>query len=288
MNLNTNVKLPKPFVKWAGGKTQLLSKIKEHVPENINNYYEPFAGGAAVLFNILKHKNVQYSYINDSNSELINLYTVVQSNVEDLIEDLKEHENSKEYYVEVRKLDRDPEVYAQLNDVQKASRFLFLNKTCFNGLYRVNKQGHFNTPFGDYKNPCICDEKNLRECSLYLKNVNIYNLSYIDFVFKIYSNEDSDNDFFYFDPPYLPLTKTSNFTSYTSDGFGIEDHKKLKEVCDYLNGLGVKFLMSNSSLDEIRDLYKNYKVMEVSAKRNINSSGDKRGNVTELLIKNYD
>lgn len=288
MNLNTNVKLPKPFVKWAGGKTQLLSKIKENLPEVIDNYYEPFVGGGAVLFNILKHKNVQYSYINDLNSELINLYTVVQSNVEDLIEDLKEHENSKEYYVEVRKLDRDPEVYSQLNDVQRASRFLFLNKTCFNGLYRVNKQGHFNTPFGDYKNPCICDVKNLQECSLYLKNVNLYNVSYIDFIFKIYSNEDSDNDFFYFDPPYLPLTKTSNFTSYTSDGFGIEDHKKLKEVCDYLHGLGVKFLMSNSSCDEIRDLYKNYKVMELSAKRNINSSGDKRGNVTELLIKNYD
>jgi DNA adenine methylase len=112
-------------------------------------------------------------------------------------------------------------------------------------------------------------------------------MSYIDFIFNVYSNEDSDHDFFYFDPPYLPLNKTSNFTSYTSDGFGLEDHNKLKEVCDYLHGLGVKFLMSNSSSDEIRELYKNYNVMELSAKRNINSSGDKRGNVTELLIKNY-
>lgn len=281
-------KLPKPFVKWAGGKTQLLSIIHSHIPENIHNYYEPFVGGGAVLFNILKIRNIQYSYINDLNSELINLYEVIQNNVEELIEDLQTHENNKEYYVNIRKIDRDIAAYFNLSAVEKASRFLYLNKTCFNGLYRVNKKGHFNTPFGDYTHPCICDKNNLLECNQYLKDVSIYRKSYIDFVFEEYSTEDSNYDFFYFDPPYLPLTKTSNFTSYTSDGFRLEDHVKLKEVCDYLNGLGVKFLLSNSSADEIRELFKDYTIIEVEARRNINSAGNKRGNVTEFLIKNYE
>ena len=277
-------KLVTPIVKWVGGKRQLLPEIKKHVPKSFNTYYEPFVGGGAVLFE-LQPKN---AVVNDINSELINLYSVIQNNVDDLIKKLSNSEkfkNTSDCYYKIRELDRDPKAYNELTGVDKAARILYLNKTCYNGLYRVNSLGEFNSPFGSYKNPTIVNEIGLKAVNKYFNDTNIKFLC-TDFEKAI--KNAKKGDFVYLDPPYAPVSKTSNFTGYNEGGFGEDEQKRLKEVCDNLNKKGVKFLLSNSDCEFIRALYKSYNIVTIQAKRAINSNGNNRGPVNEVLIKNYE
>lgn len=270
-----------PVVKWVGGKRQLISEIDKYLPSNYSTYYEPFLGGGAVLFHLQPHKAV----VNDINEELINLYQVIKDNVEELIEDLKKHKNEPDYFYKIRELDRDIQKYNELTPVERASRIHYLNKTCYNGLFRVNSQGQFNVPFGRYKNPNIVNETTLRAVSNYFNTANI--------IFKCCDFEEAvkgcrKGSFIYFDPPYDPISDTSSFTGYDKGGFGKTEQKRLKDLCDNLNKRGVKFLLSNSQTQFILDLYKDYRIEIVQAKRTINSKGNKRGEVNEVLVMNYE
>ncbi len=267
-----------PFIKWVGGKRQLLSSIKDNMPNSFNKYYEPFIGGGALFFSLAKKGGT----ILDTNEELINLYKVVSKDPNQLIKSLSKHINTKEYFYEIRSLDRDKESYRKLSSIERASRFVYLNKTCFNGLFRVNKSNQFNVPVGDYKNPIYIDQKNLLQCHNILKHTNI-----ICGDFSEVENITGKNDFVYFDPPYIPLNTTSNFTTYTKDGFNIDMQEKLRNTCNNLNKKKVKFLLSNSDTPITRELYKEYNIVEVFAKRNINSKSSGRGKIKELLIRNY-
>jgi DNA adenine methylase len=272
-------KLVQPVLKWAGGKRQLIKEIEKYIPKRFNTYYEPFLGGGAVLFH-LQPKN---AIVNDINSELINCYNVIKDNVDNLIIDLKKHENEKEYFYSIRELDRTDE-YNHLTDIERASRLIYLNRTCFNGLFRVNSQGQFNVPFGNYKNPKIVDEIVLKSISKYLKENNIMLMN------DTYQNslqEAQKGDFIYLDPPYDPVSDSSSFTGYTLDGFNRGHQDQLKAMCDELHQRKCKFLLSNSATPYILDLYKEYKIEIVSAKRNINSIAEKRGDVEEVLVRNY-
>lgn len=277
-----NNKLIAPFLKWVGGKRQLMSSIIELLPSNIKdlNYTEPFIGGGAVLFH-LQPKN---AIINDFNKELINVYEVIKNNLDELIEDLKKHKNEVDYFYQIRGLDRTGE-FQNLTAIQRASRVIFLNKTCFNGLYRVNNSGEFNSPFGRYKNPNIVNEPTLKAVSKYLNNNKIILRTgdYTDVLKEI--NEKS---FVYLDPPYHPISESSNFTGYVQGGWDMFDQVRLREACDELNEKGVKFLLSNSSAQLIKDQYEKYNITIVKANRSINSNGSDRGEVDELLIRNYD
>ncbi|MDM8555661.1 DNA adenine methylase [Desulfococcaceae bacterium HSG7] len=269
-----------PFVKWVGGKRQLLNEIEKHIPERFSRYYEPFVGGGAVLF----HIQPQNAVINDSNEELVNLYNVIKTTPEELIEDLKKHRNEEKYFYKIRGTDREKEKYLKFSNIERASRIIFLNKTCYNGLFRVNSSGEFNTPFGRYKNPNIINEIKLRAVSSYLSknNIRILNTDYDKSLLYIRKGA-----FVYFDPPYDPVSSSSNFTGYTKNGFDRAEQKRLKKVCDRLNDKKVKFLLSNSSTRFIRNLYKDYTILPIKAKRAINSKGNGRGSITEILVKNY-
>lgn len=224
-------KLVAPVVKWVGGKRQLLPEIKKYSPKKFNTYFEPFVGGGAVLFELQPKQAV----INDINKELINLYSVIQNNVEELIEKLSDtnvYSNTSECYYRIRELDREPKEYNKLTGIDRAARVLYLNKTCYNGLYRVNSMGEFNSPFGSYKNPNIVNEITLRAVHKYFNESNIKFLNG-DFE-KTVKNAKKD-DFVYFDPPYAPISKTSNFTGYNESGFGENEQIRLKELCDTLN-----------------------------------------------------
>jgi len=273
-------RLIQPVLKWAGGKRQLLSEIDKYIPNRITTYYEPFIGGGAVLFDMQPKKAI----INDFNSELINVYLTIKNNVDELIVDLTTHKNEEDYYYKVREMDRTGELEL-LTDVQKASRIIFLNKTCYNGLFRVNAQGQFNTPFGKYKNPNIVNDIVLKAVSKYLNenDVTLINGDFEESLFGI-----RKGNFVYFDPPYFPLSDSSSFTGYTLDGFSKDDQIRLKKVCDKLNQKGIKFLLSNSSAPFILDLYKDYKIEMVGATRSINSVGESRGEVQEVLVRNYE
>ena len=273
-------KLVRPFVKWVGGKRQLLSDIDRLRPKKFEEYYEPFLGGGAVLF----HLQVPVAYVSDQNAELINLYKVIKKSPKLLISDLKKHKNEEEYFYEIRQLDREPEIYAELTDVERASRIMFLNKTCFNGLYRVNNSGEFNAPFGRYKNPAIADEVTINAVSRYL-NKNTVHIQLGDFASC--ANTATKNDFVYFDPPYDPVSSSASFTGYTGGGFDRTEQTRLRDLCDVLNQRGVKFMVSNSSTSFIQELYKDYSLHIVKAKRAINSNGNDRGNVDEVMICNY-
>jgi DNA adenine methylase len=267
---------PKPFVKWAGGKRQLIKVLTNNLPPSYNRYIEPFVGGGALLFEVLPYKAI----INDINTELINAYTVIKDDIDALIEDLKKHKNEEEYYYKIRSL--DPE---KLSAVERASRFIYLNKTCFNGLYRENSKGKFNVPFGKYKNPKILDEENLRVVSEYLNTaeISILNLDYKE-VCKLAKK----GDFVYLDPPYYPISKSSSFTKYHKLDFTERDQMELTEVFRELDRKGCYVMLSNSNTKFIRELYKEYEIWEVSANRFINCKGDKREKVNvEVLIKNY-
>lgn len=274
-------KLVVPFVKWVGGKRQLLHEIDAHIPTKFSTYYEPFVGGGAVLFHLQPKKAV----INDSNEELTNLYQVVKDSPVELIEELKIHANEEEHFYKVRGWDRDKSLYKGLSNIQRAARIIFLNKTCYNGLFRVNSAGEFNSPFGRYKNPNIVNDITIRAVSKYFSesDVQILNGGYEEPLSRIRKGA-----FVYFDPPYDPVSSSANFTGYTKGGFGKEEQEGLKNMCDKLNSKGVNFLLSNSSTDFIRDLYSAYKVVVVQANRAVNSKAGGRGKVEEVLIKNYE
>lgn len=242
-------------------------------------YVEPFVGGGAVLF----HLQPQKAIVNDLNAELINAYRVVRDRVDDLIACLKKHENSAEYFYKIRNVDRT-EDYRKLSDVERASRIIYLNKTCFNGLYRVNSAGEFNSPFGNYKNPGIANEPTLRAVSKYL-NANAVELMSEDYEAVLGKLEP--RSFVYLDPPYHPIAAGSNFTGYVQGGWGASDQIRLREACDRLNDKGVKFLLSSSSADFIREQYRRYRISVVKASRAVNSDGANRGEIDELLIRNY-
>jgi len=268
---------PYPFLKWAGGKRQLISQMDKFFPKNFNKYVEPFIGGGAVFFHLLPNNSI----ISDNNPDLINCYKVIKEDVEDLIISLKKHKYEKNYYYEIRALDRDCKKFAELSDVDKASRSIYLNKSGYNGLYRVNNKGLFNVPFGRHNNPKICDEKNLRNVSQILKNVEIFMGS-----FEICLDYAKKDDFVYLDPPYFPLSDTALFTSYTKRSFDKSSQIRLFEVFKELNRRGCNLMLSNSYSEFILDLYKDFKIITLKAKRNINSNSQKRGLIKEVLILN--
>jgi DNA adenine methylase len=272
-------KLIAPFLKWVGGKRQIMPSIVELMPKNITFYCEPFAGGGAVLFHLQPHKAI----INDFNEELVNVYQVIKNNLDDLIEDLKKHKNEPEYFYNLRAIDRTEE-FKKLSEIERASRIIYLNKTCFNGLYRVNNSGEFNSPFGKYKNPNIVNEPTLKAVSNYLKTNDIQLISG-DYE-TILKNLDKKS-FVYLNPPYHPISESSNFTGYVQGGWNMCDQVRLREACDDLHKRGIKFLLSNSSTDFIKDQYKDYEITIIKANRSINSNGEKRGEVDEVLIRNY-
>ena len=274
---------PKPFVKWVGGKRQLLKQFRElglYPPEAFNpmtsTYYEPFVGGGAVFFDLLP-KNAKLS---DLNSELVIAYNVIKSNVDELIESLQKHIYDKEYYLKVR-----AEKVEDLSEIEVASRFIFLNRTGFNGLYRVNKSGQFNVPFGRYSNPVICDEDNLRRVSDALRDVIITHQDY-----KNVLETAQNGDFIYFDPPYYPISATSSFTSYTTEGFLEREQTELRDTFITLHERGCFVMLSNSDTPFINKLYSGLNgitINKITAGRAINSKGTGRGKITEVLITNY-
>lgn len=290
----------KPFVKWVGGKSQLVSELeKKLTPDNGRNftkYCEPMVGGGALLFNILSKHNFEELYICDINAELMNAYQVIKSDVDILIEKLQEmqmlflpmDENGRKYYYyNVREKFNEIELNFD-TAIDKAAYFIFLNKTCFNGLYRVNRKGQFNVPMGAYKNPTICDEDNLLNVSNALQNVIIvcgdYTLSK-DFIDK--------NTFVYIDPPYRPISATSGFTAYNTDTFDDKEQMRLAKFFDEINATGAKIVLSNSDPKNVNpdddffdELYKAYNIKRVSANRAINSKADSRGKINELIISN--
>ncbi|AFZ15533.1 DNA adenine methylase (plasmid) [Crinalium epipsammum PCC 9333] len=282
--MNAVNKQLKPFLKWAGGKRQLIpALVSSYLPKkydiNYNSYYEPFVGGGALLFSLQPKKAV----INDINTELINCYKVIRDSVDELIDDLKRHENEKNYFYAIREWDRNKD-YKHKNLVQRASRIVFLNKTCYNGLFRVNSQGQFNVPFGRYKNPNILDIETLKAVNRYL-NQNQIEILNVDFQEAV--KDAKEGDFLYFDPPYDPISDSADFTSYDSSGFGKEEQIRLKKTFDDLSSRGCNVLLSNAYTNFILELYSNYNQTKISAIRAINSNSSKRGKVDEILIKNY-
>lgn len=274
--------LVSPILKWVGGKRQLLDSIEPLIPKR-STYYEPFIGGGAVLFSRQPDKAV----INDSNPELINVYLTIKNEPEALIEKLKEHKvnSSEEYFYSIRALDRDKEVFENMTNVERAARIIYLNKTCYNGLFRVNSSGEFNSPWGKYKNPNITNETTINALHTYFNKANI--------TIKCGDYKDAlkgirKGAFVYFDPPYMPISSSASFTGYTAGGFGEQEQIALKEQCDALNAKGIKFLLSNSSCPFIEDLYKDYIIEHVNAKRAINANPEKRGEIKEVLVRNYE
>jgi DNA adenine methylase len=279
------LKRPSPLVKWAGGKGQLLSQFQPHFPARFGRYIEPFVGGGAVFFHLYNQGRLPPKEIVliDHIEELINCYRVVQSQIEALIEELKRHEPHKldaDHYYEVRAWDRHPK-YGQRSDVERAARFLFLNRTCYNGLYRVNRKGQFNVPFGRYDNPTVCNADNLRAASQALQGV-IVELGDFDRCLEW----AGPGDLVYLDPPYHPLSDTSSFTSYTSAAFDVEDQRRLADLFRELDSRGCQVMLSNSCTPLIRELYKGYEQVEVQAIRAISSKVDERGAIPELLVMN--
>lgn len=276
---------PKPFVKWVGGKRQLLKQFRElnlYPPEdfdpNNSTYFEPFVGGGAVFFDLLPAN----ARLSDLNQELVITYNVIKSNVEELIQSLQKHIYSKEYYLKIR-----AKKIKDLTDIEIASRFIYLNRTGFNGMYRVNKSGDFNVPFGKYNNPLICDELNLRKVSKALQNVSIQYQDYKEIL-----AEAQKGDFVYFDPPYFPVSKTASFTSYTANAFLEKEQIELRDAFVDLHNKGCFVMLSNSDTDFINKIYtdindRQIHIYKVSAGRAINSKASGRGKVSEVVIINY-
>jgi DNA adenine methylase len=277
--------LIRPCLKWAGGKRQLLPEIRKHLPPNMEDhtYYEPFVGAGALFFSLQPRRAV----INDFNTQLILTYRMIKENTEELIRLLKEHQerNTREYYYELRNLDRRGAEFANLRDVEKAARLIFLNKTCYNGLYRVNARGLFNVPYGKYKKPAICEEGLLRRMGAYFNTPGITILN-VDFEEALGSA--GQGSFVYFDPPYHSPSKTG-FTGYQAGGFGRGEQERLRNLMLRLTGLGAKCLLSNADTEYIRDLYdrKDFITIPLRARRYINSNPAGRGDAGELLIKNW-
>jgi DNA adenine methylase len=276
---------PKPFVKWVGGKRQLLTqfRLRNLFPPELfdptkNTYFEPFVGGGAVFFDLLPKNAV----LSDMNNELVITYNVIKNDVESLIKSLKKHKINKEYFLKNRAKN-----ISKLSDLNIASRFIYLNRTCFNGLYRVNKSGGFNVPFGQNKNPLICDEVNLRRVSKALKNVTVKHQDYKEVLKKA-----KKGDFIYFDPPYYPMSKTASFTSYTKDAFLDKEQIELRDVFVELHKRGCLVMLSNSNAPFINKIYSEIndgkiKIHTVNAGRAINSKGNGRGKILEVVVTNY-
>lgn len=273
--------LVQPFLKWAGGKRQLLPALRPLIPNKIKRYYEPFLGGGAVFFD----RQPTIATVNDFNAELINCYQVIRECPEELLEATLKHLNTSEYFYQVREMDRSPE-FALMSPVERAARIMYLNKTCYNGLFRVNSQGQFNVPFGDYKNPVIADPTIVRAVSRYLNEAKI---EFRNEDFAKVVEDAKQGDFVYFDPPYDPVSDTSSFTGYSLNGFDRNEQRRLKEVCDRLTQNSVKVIVSNSDTHFIRELYstENYLLQTVQARRNINSVSSGRGRIDEVFILNY-
>lgn len=273
-------KLVAPVVKWVGGKRQLLDEITPLLPKKIPSYCEPFLGGGAVLFSVQPKRAI----VNDLNQDLVTVYEVIRDDVEVLLESLKKHENSQEYFYTIRDMDRDKETYQSMSKIEKASRLLYLNKTCFNGLFRVNSSGEFNSPFGYYRNPNIVNEPVLRAVSQYFNtnNITFYSEDFSETLKRV-----RKGGFVYLDPPYDPVSDTSSFTGYNKGGFDKKEQIRLKECCDELTKRGVKFMLSNSATDFIKELYQEYEITIVKAKRAVNAVASRRGAVEEVLVRNY-
>lgn len=267
------VKEAQPFVKWVGGKRALLTQLEALFPRSFERYFEPFVGGGAVFF----HLQPETATLADYNADLINAYRVVRDNVEELIAHLHAHRNDEEYYYMMRGL--DPET---LGPVEQASRLIFLNRTCFNGLYRVNSKGIFNVPFGKHKNPNICNEEVLRGASFALRGTRLRHKPYMAVL-----EEARPGDFIYFDPPYHPVSETANFTSYTPGSFSAQDQKDLAETFMALANRGCKVMLSNSDTPLIRELYAAFHIETVMAPRMVNRDASKRGAVSEVVVRNY-
>jgi len=263
----------KPFLKWVGGKRQVLRSLRPLCPSSFGRYHEPFVGGGAVFFDLAPAA----AFLSDTNAELVDCYMTVRDRVEDLIAALSVHVHDRDYYYLVR--EQDP---FSLDPVQRAARTIFLNKTGFNGLYRVNSHGRFNVPFGRYDNPRICDRETLRICSGRLASAHVECGS-----FELVLGTARKGDFVYFDPPYIPLSRTSNFTAYQQSGFGMANQERLAEVFEELAGRGVKVMLSNSDVEWIHERYRDYRVSVVKATRKVNSNGSLRGPVGEVVVTSY-
>ena len=275
---------PKPFVKWAGGKRQLLAELEKNFPKQFGTYFEPFLGGGAVLFDLLAKKPNLKCSVSDLNSDLVLAYVTIRDKLGRLIESLENHsknyhKDSIDYYYEVRK--QEPK-----SQIEKVSRLLFLNKTCFNGLYRVNSKGKFNVPLGRYTNPNIVNRENLIIASKFLQSERI-KISCRDF--ESILKDAKKGDFVYFDPPYQPVSDTANFTSYTHRDFTEDDLQRLADLANQLNSKGSHVLLSNSNTKIVKKLFssKKWKIKEISVNRAINSNSQKRTGHKEVLIKNY-
>ena len=272
-----------PFLKWAGGKRQLLPEIEKLLTKDIRSmvYYEPFIGGGALLFHLRPAKAV----INDLNPELVNTYRIIKEHPKELIAELLEHEskNNEEYFYHIRSLDRNPGL-PTLTDIQRAARVIYLNKTCYNGLYRVNASGFMNTPYGRYKKPNIANTEVIEAVSEFLNESDILMLS-ADYEEVL--RDLPPNAFVYLDPPYHPLSDSSSFTTYVKGGWTETDQLRLRDVCRSLDNRKIHFMLSNSSTDFIRDIYSEFNIHTVKATRMINSKGSGRSHVSELIIINY-
>ncbi len=262
-----------PFVKWVGGKRALLPELAARFPRRYNRYHEPFVGGGAVFFYLQPDR----ARLSDYNAELITTYQVIRDRVEDLIAHLRGHRHDEEYYYQVRAVDT-----SQLDAIERASRMIFLNRTCFNGLYRVNAKGGFNVPFGKYKNPTICNADGLRAASDALQGAYIAHASYTSIL-----DTARPGDFVYFDPPYHPLNATAKFTSYTADSFTERNQRDLADTFRVLANRGCKVMLSNSDTPLIRDLYADFNLELVYAPRQVNRDASKRGLISEVLVRNY-
>lgn len=260
----------KPCLKWAGGKRALISDIHKLMPREFENYYEPFFGGGATFFSLLP----QNAVLSDLNEDLINVYTQIRDNVEEIIKGLKVTENNKEYYKKIKELKTN-------NSIKKAIRFIYLNKTCWNGLYRVNRKGEFNVPFANYKNPLICNEVLLRNISVELKNVSLLVGDFSEIL-----NNAKENDFVYLDPPYT-VTHSKNFISYNSKLFSWDDQVRLANLVEELTKKGVKVMVSNAKAPEIKGLYKNLKFKIVKRKSVISGNTSSRKEIEEYIFYNY-
>lgn len=261
-----------PYLKWAGGKRSMLRHLVPHVPPSYGTYFEPFVGGGALFFALRPEKAV----LSDVNRRLVRSYAAVRDDVDAVVELLKTYPYEKEFFLTMRAVRIDDR-----SDVEVAAWLIYLNRSCFNGLYRVNRDNVFNVPFGRYSNPTICDDVNLRACSERLRGVAILHEP-----FEIVLGRAAPGDFVYFDPPYLPLSATSSFTGYSADGFGLDDHRRLRDVARELKARGVRVLISNSAAPAARELYaEGFEIEEVLAGRAINARGDGRGRIPELIIR---
>ncbi|HEL1619355.1 TPA: DNA adenine methylase [Streptococcus suis] len=271
-----------PFTKWTGGKRQLLPVIKSLMPDNYNSYFEPFIGGGALFFDLSPDKAV----INDFNNELMNCYQQIKKHPQKLIELLTKHQenNSKEYYLELRAVDRDNRIN-KMTDVERAARIMYMLRVDFNGLYRVNSKNQFNVPYGRYKNPKIVDCDLILSISQYLNNSNITILTG-DFEKAV--EAAGAGDFVYFDPPYIPLSETSAFTSYTHEGFSYEEQVRLRDVFRKLDKKGAYVMLSNSSSPLVEELYKGFNIHKVEAIRTNGAKASSRGKISEFIVTNYD